>query len=224
MRPLITKIKPFVVALLFVFLAFPAFPQEPANRDSAQISESAALLEQADRLMHAGKLFAATALYQQAKTIFPTWWYTLAKVLVTKIAQKADFQTITQELAKIEDLEPAGDYVPLIRLLFMLDAGFADPAMDMIPTNMPPREQEGRGIDALTLQMKLARALAFERSERYQAAIREYQSILYMDRTVQVARFKLAALYKRVGRTQEATELMQEGATLSMFPARWKNN
>jgi tetratricopeptide (TPR) repeat protein len=72
--------------------------------------------------------------------------------------------------------------------------------------------------------MKLARALAFERSERYQAAIREYQSILYMDRTVQVARFKLAALYKRVGRTQEATELMQEGATLSMFPARWKNN
>jgi len=172
-------------------------------------------LAAADDFMRQGRLGKGYDAYLNLLKQFPTWWLPTVKAAVAARALGLPIATIRSYLSRVQRLSPTGPYFPLVR--FLLDS--EDPKKKAGPLAF----QFGRAvwIDRAN-RLDLARGMGFERNGKYPEAEREYRKILARSPLCTTARFRLSNVLKKNGRGREAAQNLEEAATDSLFPARFR--
>ena len=178
---------------------------EAARAERAQaerLPEVLALVRQGDELRDASDLEGAARAYSQALAIDPGW-----------APARGALAGVTSRLAsaRFEGLVSAG-YAALAEENFAVAEEHFRAALAMRPDADGPRDgliQAAQGLKLDQIALAEARALAFERRERWEQAIAQYEAALAADSTLTFAKTGLARATARADLDAKLANLIE---------------
>ena len=186
----------------------------PAPSAPARVISAFQRVDAADGLLRAGRLGMALAGYLAILRDFPTWWLPMLKGAVAAHALGAGLDDVGARVDRAATLSPPGGPLSLVRAALALDAGLLEAVVAPLPA--------AAEASAMADRIALLRGTAFARLGRHAAAAEEYRAILVRTPGCAVARWRLAREVAALGRGDEASSMLREGASTSLFPPRWR--
>lgn len=161
-----------------------------------------------DLLLRDGRLALAYQGYLDLLREFPTWWLPTLKAAVAARALHLPDETVQGHATRAAALQPTGSYLQYV------DALFHPGGVNAVPAPPPG--------DPLADRSALLRARRLEAQGRKGEAATEYRALLARTPGCAQARWRLARLLQSQGQSDEAANLLRDGAGNSLFPPRWR--
>lgn len=189
----------------------PAPPRDPSTERAMGAFQR---VDGADALLRAGRPGLAWAGYLAILKDFPTWWLPMLKAAVAARELGQGPEEVDARVDRAARLSPPGGPLSLVQTALAIDEGRLQDAV--LPLNAAA---EASGVAD---RIALLRGDALSRLGRHDAAIQEYRAILARTPGCAVARWRMARELAATGRADDATAVVREGASTSLFPPRWR--
>jgi predicted Zn-dependent protease len=203
-------LRAFRITAVVLFALASLAAARPARADRAY--DALQKLYNNDDLFRAGRVGQALAGYEALLREFPTWWLPALKAAVASRTLGLPAGPVAAAIERVATLSPEGRYLDLVRAVLEGEA-----------SRVPDSPPDGPAPDTVLDRLILVRARALDAAGRHGDAAAEYRRLLARTPGCQAGRFGLARALAALGETVEAARMLDEGASSSLFPPRWRS-